>query len=171
MLRGVSASGTTPDSFAGGEDRRQRYSAVLGRRGMARRLVPARLVIGALLTALLATVVSRPVPMATAGEACPEPNDMSQTACYLASGSAALGVIACPDDVDGYRIETRDFGVRVNLELLDRPFPYRLSLVNFDGTLLSISDDARINATLDLPGSYYAFVESVTGDVDPERPY
>ena len=135
---------------------------------MARRWGP---VTGVMLAALLTMGIGLPSAAAKGEDVCDEPNDMSQNACYLGNGSEALGFISSADDVDGYRFETRDFGVHVRLELPDRPFPYRLSLVNYDGTVLNMTDDATISATLALPGSYYAFVESVTGEWDEGRPY
>jgi len=138
---------------------------------MTRRLAARRLVVGVLLATLLTMVLGLPTATAQGENACAEPNDMSQNACYLGNGAEAIGFISSGDDVDGYRFETRDFGVRVRLDLPDRPFSYRLTLVNYEGSLLSISDDATISATLPLPGSYYAFVESVTGEWDAGRPY
>jgi len=125
-----------------------------------------------LLPALLLVPLVPLVPTADAADdPCPESNDTFQAACYLGTGGDAIGFISRPDDVDAYRFELRDFGTGVHLKLVDRPHPYRLSLVNYNGDVLESDPDGEIVARLELPGTYYVFVDSGTGQFDDGVPY
>jgi len=126
-----------------------------------------------LAVALLVVLASSlPFPTSAKGDdVCPEPNDTFQAACYLGAGSDALGFIGNADDVDAYRFDVRDFGSTVHLSLPDRPLPYRLSLANFDGEVLASTSAATLDAKLPMPGTYYAFVDSATGQFDENTPY
>jgi len=103
-------------------------------------------------------------------ESCPEPNDNFQQACTLEPNSTTRGFLAQPGDVDAYRIEAVDFHARIQLTLAARSMPYRVTLVDWNGQVLASSDPAQQPATVDAvvgpPGTYYAFVDSATGQFD-----
>jgi hypothetical protein len=133
--------------------------------GMLRRLI-VTLICGAIGVGLgLATVAAR------GEDVCPEPNDTFQQACYLGSRSDALGFISRPDDADAYRIEVLDFGVAVHVEVAESPAPYRTELANWNGDVIASSADGVLDATVDLPGTYYIFVDSPTGAFSDAEPY
>jgi hypothetical protein len=105
-------------------------------------------------------------------DVCPESNDTFQAACFLGTDSDALGFVSRRDDVDAYRLEVRDYDARVQVSLPDRPLPYRLNLANWNGDLIQSGEGGTLQASLTLPGSYYVFVDSGTGqftDADPYR--
>jgi hypothetical protein len=105
-------------------------------------------------------------------DACPEPNNDFQTACFIAS--SAQGVLQSADDVDAYRFEALDHGTHVQIALLDPPGPYRLNLADWTGAIVASSSlqegSEVIDALVGPPGSYYVFVDSKTGEVSAE-PY
>lgn len=107
-------------------------------------------------------------------DACPEPNNDFQSACYVASGGQSSGVLQSPDDVDAFRYETLDYDTHVQLALLEPPGPYRLNLADWNGRIIASSSMQEgsevIDALVGPPGSYYVFVDSKTGEVSPE-PY
>ena len=129
------------------------------------------LVWGVVLPALVLATAGAGSATANSEDVCPEPNDALQVACNLGTASDALGFISTPDDVDAYRVETHDYGARVRLALPDRPHPYRLTLIDYDGAVLHSTDAGTIDTTVDLPGTYYALVESATGESDETVPY
>ena len=135
-------------------------------RGSSARALLAALVVGA---ALLAP--PNPAVQARGEDACPEPNNRFQEACYLGPESEALGFISAPNDTDAYRIEVLDFNVDVHVEMTDRPLPYRVELADWNGTTVASSMDGLIATTLSQPGSYYIFVDSPTGQFSDSRPY
>jgi hypothetical protein len=98
-----------------------------------------------------------------AQDACPEPNNSFQAACYLGPGAPADGFIQQAGDVDAFRIEVLDFSVDIHVELEQRPFPYRIELADWNGDEIVTSMDGVIDTTLDMPGFYYIFVDSPTG--------
>ena len=104
-------------------------------------------------------------------DVCPESNDTFQAACFLGTDSDALGFISRADDVDAYRFEVRDYDARVQVSLPDSPLPYRLNLANWNGDLIQSSDGGTLQASLTLPGSYYVFVDSGTGQSSDSAPY
>ena len=118
-----------------------------------------------------------PGPAAARGDdVCPEPNDDQQAACYLGPNAEALGFISRPDDVDVYRVEVLDFNVGIRVELAEKPHPYAVELVSWDGGLLADSVPTPdgsdvIETTVRLPGAYYVRVRSPTGAFDDARPY
>lgn len=113
--------------------------------------------------------------VAAGEDACPEPNDQFQQACYLGTASDALGFLDRPGDVDAYRLEVLDFGVDVRAELAEMPFPYRLHLADWRGRIIGESHDEGggqvIAARLGPPGSYYLFIDSRSGQVSDGEPY
>lgn len=119
-------------------------------------------------------LVTGPMAQAKGADPCPEPNGSYQAACYLGTGSDALGFISAPDDTDAYRFEVLDFGVRARLELADMPAPYRLHLADWNGKVIAESaggGTAALEHTLGPPGSYYVFVDSATGEASDTAPY
>jgi hypothetical protein len=121
--------------------------------------------------ALALTTVGAGTARADSQDVCPEPNNRLQLACNIGTGSDALGFISSSGDVDAYRLVTLDYGARVHVALPDRPYPYRLALVGYDGRVLHSTEAGVIDATLELPGAYYAVVDSATGDSDDSKPY
>jgi hypothetical protein len=121
---------------------------------------------------VLVVLLGGSVPIAQGQDACPEPNNDFQSACFIAS--TTQGVLHAPDDVDAYRFEALDFGTRVQVALLDPPGPYRLTLADWTGQVVASSSMQEgsevIDAQVGPPGSYYVFVDSKTGEVSPE-PY
>lgn len=114
------------------------------------------------------------------GDVCPEPNDEQQGACYLGPNSQALGFISRPDDADLYRVEVLDFDVDVRVELADKPHPYTVELLGWDGDVLASSPPTDgtaagtsdvVTVTVRVPGAYYVRVRSPTGAFDGLRPY
>jgi hypothetical protein len=130
-----------------------------------------RTLIVAILMALTPLLALTPPAGAAGDDVCPEPNDTFQQACYLGTGSDALGFIASSGDVDAYRFEVRDFDTRVHLELADRPLPYRVHLANWNGDVIADGPDGQLDASLWVPGSYYAFVDSADGEANAGVPY
>ena len=120
-------------------------------------------------------LVTGPAAWAKGADPCPEPNDTFQAACYLGPGSDALGFISAPSDVDAYRFEALDFGVKARLELADMPGPYRLNLADWNGRIVAESSDQGgvpvLEYTLGPPGSYYVFVDSGQGAASDTVPY
>ena len=130
------------------------------------------LVGGVMVAAVVLGTVGASTAAANGGEdVCPEPNDRLQAACNIGIDSDALGFISSPGDRDAYRLVTHDFGARVHLALPDRPHPYRIALVGYDGKVLHSSEAGNIDTVLDQPGTYYAIVESATGESDSTAPY
>jgi hypothetical protein len=102
---------------------------------------------------------------------CPEPNDSFQSACYLGTDGDALGFISNPGDIDAYRFEARDFNTKLHVALVERPFPYRLNLANYNGDIVESSPNGEFETTVSLPGTYYIFVDSGTGGSSDGAPY
>lgn len=112
-----------------------------------------------------------PAPAAAKGEdVCPEANDTFQAACYLGTGSDALGFISHPNDIDAYRFEVYDYGATVRVSLPDRPAPYRLNVADWNGEVIA-SGEAAVQAVAPLPGSYYVFVDSGGAAFSDSEPY
>lgn len=120
-------------------------------------------------------VVTSPMVRAQGTDPCPEPNNTFQAACYLGTGSDALGFLSGAEDVDAYRFEALDFGVQARLELAEMPAPYRLHLADWNGRVVAASADqggpAVLEYTLGPPGSYYLFVDAATGEASDTAPY
>src|SRR5215218_3752705 len=104
--------------------------------GLSRRRAILRLLGGIVVAGVAVAGLDGASAAAVGNDVCPEPNGAFQAACYLGAGVDTVGFISRPDDVDAYRFETRDFGIRVQLALPDRPYPYRLSLVSYNGDVL-----------------------------------
>jgi hypothetical protein len=123
--------------------------------------------------ALVAPIWASGAPSAVAkgDDVCPESNDTFQAACFLGTDSDALGFISRGDDVDAYRFEVRDYDARVQVSLPDRPLPYRLSLANWNGDIIQSGGGGTLQASLTLPGSYYVFVDSGSGQSSETAPY
>jgi len=122
------------------------------------------------------TTASAAGPVAQGQDACPEPNDTFQTACYLGPSSEPLGYLSTPNDVDAYRIEVLDFNTDVHVEMAMMPAPYKLELANWNGDIIATSagngsGGEVIDTTVPIPGSYYLFVHSASGGFSASRPY
>jgi 3-keto-disaccharide hydrolase len=131
------------------------------------------MVVGLSLFPILAPMLS--VPAQARGEdACPEPNDSFQAACYLGPDSEPDGFISRPDDIDAYRIEVLDFNTDVHAEM-QMPAAYKIELANWNGQIMASSSPGQgaeiLEATVPLPGSYYLFVHSAGGAFSDSRPY
>lgn len=131
------------------------------------------LAIGIVMVAGMASLTSAgPRPVAAKGEdVCPEPNNAFQAACFLGVDADALGFVSSPDDADAYRFEVRDYNAHVQVTLPDRPLPYRLSIANWNGDVIASGPDGTVQTRLTLPGSYYIFVDSATGQFSDSTPY
>jgi hypothetical protein len=125
----------------------------------------------ALLLAATPLAALPPSVQARSEDACPEPNNQFQQACYLGPSSDALGFISRPDDTDAYRIEVLDFLVQARVELPERPLPYRVELADWNGRIIASSMDGLIEVTLGPPGVYYVFVDSPSGQFSDAQPY
>ena len=112
-----------------------------------------------------------PPAAAKGDDVCPEANDTYQAACFLGVDSDALGFISRRDDVDAYRFEVRDYGATVRVSLPERPKPYRVSIANWNGDVVATDPSGTVQTRLDLPGSYYAFVDAATGEFTDDAPY
>jgi hypothetical protein len=114
-------------------------------------------------------------PAAQGQDVCPEPNNSFQSACYLGPGSDALGFISGPNDTDAYRIEVLDFNTDVHVEMPTMPAAYKIELANWNGDVIARSVPSgagqAIDATVDLPGAYYIFVDSAGGGFSATQPY
>jgi hypothetical protein len=139
-------------------------------------------VTAAAVLAILPTLVPPTSTMASAAgpaeqgqDACPEPNDTFQAACYLGPSSDPLGYLSTPNDVDAYRIEVLDFNTEVHVEMPMMPAPYKIELANWNGDIIASSPPAgagqAIDTTVDIPGAYYIFVHSESGGFSASRPY
>jgi hypothetical protein len=139
---------------------------------MSRLLLRAVLLVSVVCAEVL---ITGPMAQAKGADPCPEPNDAFQAACYLGTGSDALGFISAAEDVDAYRFEVLDFGVKARLELAEMPGAYRLHLADWNGKVIAESTDqggtAALEYTLGPPGSYYLFVDSKTGEASDASPY
>ncbi|MDP8924114.1 MAG: hypothetical protein M3O34_14700 [Chloroflexota bacterium] len=114
--------------------------------------------------------------MAPGDDVCPEPNDDRQAACYLGPNAEAQAFSSSPDDVDAYRIEVLDLNVGVRVELAERPRPYTIELVDWNGGLLARSKPTSsgselIQTTVRLPGAYWVLVLSPAGEFSDVEPY
>jgi hypothetical protein len=113
---------------------------------------------------------------AQAPDACPEPNDTFQQACYLSPERPldAPSYLSSADDVDAYRFEIGDFGTLYAVDMPAGPAGYRVSIADWNGRVLASSaepTDRHISAMLPMPGSYYLFVDSPTGAFSTTEPY
>lgn len=120
---------------------------------------------------LLAGALGPPAVAARGDDVCPEANDGFQAACFLGIDSDALGFISRRDDVDAYRFEVRDYAATVRVSLPERPMPYRVSIANWNGDVVASDSSGTVQTRLDLPGSYYAFVDTPTGAFSDSAPY
>jgi hypothetical protein len=59
----------------------------------------------------------------------------------------------------------------VRVSLPESPLPYRVSIANWNGDVLVSDPSGTAQARLTLPGSYYAFVDSPTGQFSDGAPY
>jgi hypothetical protein len=140
--------------------------------------LPPRWIMLALAIVLASSALAlpgRPILAQQGQRPCPEPNNDFQSACFIGPGAQATATLESSDDVDAYRFETLDFGAHVQLALLDPPGPYRLNLADWTGKIMAESTNQEgsevIDAQLGPPGSYYVFVDSRTGEVNPSQPY
>ena len=140
--------------------------------GRVRHLVSLGLVVLSLLT----LTAYQPIGRALAEDPCPEPNDQFQQACFLGTGSEALGLISRPDDVDAYRLETLENNVRAHIEIADAPGQYAFILGDWNGQPVATSSPtasgaAAVDVDLPLRGSYFVFVQSPDGSFSTTVPY
>jgi hypothetical protein len=131
----------------------------------------ARSVLAALVVGGMLLVSPHPTALARGQDVCPEPNNEFQKACFLGRDSEALGFISASSDTDAYRIEVLDFNVDVHIELAQSPFPYRIELADWNGDIIDSSREGVIDTTVDVPGSYYIFVDSPGGQFSDANPY
>lgn len=136
--------------------------------------VVARLTLVVVL-ALTSVLIPTSARLLGATDACPEPNDEFQQACSPGPGAELIGTIDRPDDVDAFRIEVLDFDATVRLELKEAPAPYRFVMGDWAGRQIATSNDSSgfeaLETKLRIPGSYYVFVQSTTGEYSETRPY
>lgn len=143
-----------------------------GRRRVGRAVPISRAGLVALLLALSLPLGAGPAPVLARGEdVCPESNDAFQAACFLGTGSDALGFISQPNDLDAYRFEVYDYGATVRVALEDRPLPYRLNLLDWNGKVIGSGPEGVLQTVVPLPGSYYVVVDSSTGQFSDSTPY
>ena len=137
----------------------------------------ARLALIAGLGVALVFAPSRSAPVHALGQdACPEPNDSFQAACYLGPGAGALGFISSPGDVDAYRIEVLDFSTDVHVEISQLPAAYAIEVADWNGDIFATSATAPdgaevVETTVPIPGAYYIFVHSRGGGYSDSAPY
>jgi hypothetical protein len=134
----------------------------------------------AMIAVLAAGVVGVPSRAFAAASAlqdpCPEPNDAFQAACRLPAATDTLGTVGHADDVDAYRFEVVDFDTMARVVLADLPAPYEAYIADWRGDLIASSvptgDRSELaQAALKMPGSYYVFVRSKTGQFDAGQRY
>jgi hypothetical protein len=131
-----------------------------------------------LLIVTVSLVGLTPAPSAAAPaalqDACPEPNDEFQAACFLSGAAPVPGTLGAPEDVDAFRFESLDFNAIARISMTDAPFPYRLVLTDWDGKEMARSEPTEgrelIEMQLSAPGSYYVFVYASTSQVS-SQPY
>jgi len=108
-------------------------------------------------------------------DVCPESNDSYEGACFLGPDAEVFGFLSSSRDVDMYRVEPLDFGVRLHVELAESPFPYGLTIVNWNGGVVAQSPDGgapALDVTLGPPGSYYVAVSHFRdNEFNPTTPY
>ena len=141
----------------------------------------ARLIVAVTVVAVLSGGVWAAPSVARAGapgaqDPCSEPNDTFQAACRLLAATDTLGIIGHSDDADAYRFEVLDFDTTARVTLADLPAPYEAYIADWRGDLIASSvptgDGSELaQAALKMPGSYYVFVRSRTGQFDASRPY
>ncbi|MFN8634924.1 MAG: hypothetical protein U0893_13790 [Chloroflexota bacterium] len=120
-------------------------------------------------------------PALAADDMCPEPNSAYQQSCLLPPNAPASSFLTSPDDADYFRIEVLDFGVTVNLQMVDAPRPYRMTIQNWEGKPVASTkslpnDDVERSVQFKpaAPGSYYVLVDALydgPDDVSPAEPY
>src|SRR6476646_2411265 len=103
-------------------------------------------------------------PTASAwADACPEPNNGRESACFLPADTPVQGVMGADGDIDAYRIEVPVAGTRLRLELTDLPLDYELYLADGGDDVIGQSEregpvSEAIELTLQTAGNYYAYV-------------
>jgi hypothetical protein len=127
---------------------------------------------------LVALLIVLSLPGTASGQLadpCPEPNDAIQAACFLGPGADAIGVLSHRDDIDTYRFDVVDFNALVRLELIESPSSYRMTVVNWNGDQMAVSqrrgDVAVVEVLPPSPGAYFVLVDSDIGQVNPGQPY
>src|SRR3954447_1722211 len=74
-----------------------------------------------------------------------------------------------------YRVEPLEFGVKLRVALTEQPFPYRLSVFNWQGAVMAETTSAvapSLDVPLGPPGSYYVVVTQMfVGQVSATAPY
>jgi hypothetical protein len=135
-----------------------------------------RLVVALVVAAtLVAPGGSPPSTFAKGEDVCPEPNDDFQSACFLGTGADALGFISNENDIDAYRFEVYDFNSTAHVEIADQPVPYQFVVADWNGEEIgrSQTNGGReiADVALQMPGSYYVFVQTRTGQFSDGAPY
>jgi hypothetical protein len=117
-----------------------------------------------------------------ADDMCPEPNNTYQFSCLLPPNAPSTSFLTVGNDLDFFRIEVLDFGVTVNLEMVEAPRPYRMTVQNWEGKPVAatkeLPNDDEVERKLQFkpaaPGSYYVLVDALfQGDdaVSPAEAY
>jgi hypothetical protein len=106
---------------------------------------------------------------------CAEPNDEYQQACDVPVETIAAGRLFHANDADIYRVIALDFGAQLRAELVDMPFPYRITVADWTGKPIVVSADGGtgqvVEAALPLPGAYYVVIDSRYGEFTDDTPY
>lgn len=142
---------------------------------MSLRRIPRLVAALVISLSLLASTHATYRTQAKGDDVCPEPNDDFQQACFLGPGADALGFISNADDIDAYRFEAYDFNATAHVEIADQPVPYQFVIADWNGDEIgrSKADGSRevADVTVRMPGSYYVFVQSKTGEFSDSAPY
>ncbi|MFN8522421.1 MAG: hypothetical protein U0821_04870 [Chloroflexota bacterium] len=121
------------------------------------------------------TVAIVPAAHARGADSCPEPNDELQRACVVKSGERIVGFLFHANDVDAYRVEVLDWNASARVALTEAPFPYRLTVFDWAGTVVARSAPNAGTELADVklgpPGSYFFVVDSTFGDFSDDAPY
>ena len=108
--------------------------------------------------------------------ACVEPNDEFQAACELTVAQDTTATIGNADDIDAYRFLVTDFDTVAKVALSELPAPYEAYIADWRGELIATSvatgtASQLAQAALKMPGVYYVFVRSKTGQFSTTEPY
>jgi hypothetical protein len=122
----------------------------------------------------LAAIAYASIPTDARGQAagCREPNNSYLRACLL--NGTITAALSGAEDQDHYRFDVLDSGAQARVELAEAAPGLRVRLLDWGGRGLAESREqagaARIDATLNVPGTYYLAVDaSGTANGGPYR--